>query len=1571
MNQEKRKKKQFLATVLCLVLIITSIQIPNRRINAEEYDALENYIENAQVTKNGVDVSDQTNLKITDYNSLKVAYQINLPKTQITSGSAITMEIPEKVVASVDSVENITAPYTLAVSGSAIVLSCSGEDPDPGEEQLNGSFTMDYAIDATQVNVGDQFDFPVKTKMGITNYQIMYTSAVDFITDISLRLNGAAIGSTAVDKDSSVVLRYEFSCEDGAMLSDFSVGLPNEILVGESFSKQLTDNSGTLLCTASVDQASRQITYSFTDAIKKMKKIKGFFDFGLRFNKEVIGKADSKEILFDKGNGSVGITVNFKIPAIEPTITKEQGELTNRKVDCITTVTVGNTVTGAAIIQDTLDHQELVEGSVKVNGMPLDSSEYTYSKNSDDVNILQYTILDMGLYDESDEIKLEYQTKVMDSVYTEGETKILNNTSALYNSDAVLVAFYEGTAGQITVTPNCIEQIVEIDLRQKLATWSFEVNLDELDMYYPIFTWQVNDEFLTLRDGSFTVSDGVSSYVTSIAQLNEFSADGWKVNSETGYGSGTYAFNNAGTYGTLLDRKITITFITDIKDSFFQQNRQGYIFHIASNISWLPKTGGSGGGRVDRNSSPDEKEQKISYAVVRKQAVSYDEATGEILWKISLNDNSDASELQLSNVVITDKIGANQTFVPNSIEYEKEGLTDKVTVDQDAADGEYYEVTTVDGEEAVAIHYSFISEKRDTYIRTKVNDAIIYKNVTNKVMSNSIDVTADGIEGIQKVDNATKKISSQLLQKTSTYDEATHTITWKVYVNKSTLPINNPVWTDCIPDVDMEEYVEDSFSVKNVTKGNIKVADQNNLDQDLLSADSTLSYDFTGEAVAGQINDYYLITYKTYIYDVDKFYTNSVIDVTNTAKLEGDSGLDLTSPVHFVVTHTRIQPVTVKVVAKEAIFANNQYNIQWRITVNRDELELKDATITDCFADLPGDLEFDSSDIRLIQGERDSAGKWKVDGKGAWAGPEIEVLATDFSYDIETKTLVFHLPEGSTHAYQLTFTTKIKDKTLDAIRAENTAYYRNTTLGNQVKTEFASATAEGFLPTGGISGEESGTLVVNKYVKGTTNPIQDTKFVLYDKYGVQVGEVKSTDEEGKVTFDDLTVGADYTVHEVEPAIGYQIDDTIYDTPSTVGSNTFQATNSTVVRYSYAEKLKADITFKKVKESASGDGLAGATFALYAADDVEKATIIATAVSESDGSTTFEDIPYGDYTIVEKTAPTGYYLSSATISVSMTNQKVGEGAAVHYQAIVQVSNAVYINTTMPGSIVVELSDEETGKPIAGGEFKVYDDKNQLVTTFLTDNDGQAELTGIPLGTYTTIQSKASSGYIKSEQRKEVTLIPTNRDQIVEFTNHQILADIIFVVKGSDGSDQPVVGAEYTIYDETDTEGKNPIQVATSTETGEVHFRDLPKGKYHIIQTNAPKGYLINEEKIPVVVDDTITSLNQTIVPELPTPGTQTADKVTGDIVVQVATHMPGITYTLYDKDGNEVASQVTDASGKVIFPSIPYGEYTVKQTKAPNGYAVIVTEYTISITEQGQSEKSKLKIRRNLEMEIMN
>ena len=123
------------------------------------------------------------------------------------------------------------------------------------------------------------------------------------------------------------------------------------------------------------------------------------------------------------------------------------------------------------------------------------------------------------------------------------------------------------------------------------------------------------------------------------------------------------------------------------------------------------------------------------------------------------------------------------------------------------------------------------------------------------------------------------------------------------------------------------------------------------------------------------------------------------------------------------------------------------------------------------------------------------------------------------------------------------------------------------------------------------------------------------------------------------------------------------------------------------------------------------------------------------------------IPAGDYTLREISAPYGYKVAT---EVDFTVKESSE-----------IDTVTMVDDRVMGILRIEKTDRETGDPIEGVTFEVYDPSGQVVDTLITDKDGVATSKPLPIGTYkdngefdkpftyTVKETKQAAGYVPND------------------------------------------------------------------------------------------------------------------------------------------------------------------------------------------------------------------------------
>lgn len=78
----------------------------------------------------------------------------------------------------------------------------------------------------------------------------------------------------------------------------------------------------------------------------------------------------------------------------------------------------------------------------------------------------------------------------------------------------------------------------------------------------------------------------------------------------------------------------------------------------------------------------------------------------------------------------------------------------------------------------------------------------------------------------------------------------------------------------------------------------------------------------------------------------------------------------------------------------------------------------------------------------------------------------------------------------------------------------------------------------------------------------------------------------------------------------------------------------------------------------------------------------------------------------------------------------------------------------------------------------------------------------------------------------------------------------------------------------------------------------------------------------------------------------------------------STPLKDAVFTLYDHEQNELQTTITNTNGIATFEYVPFGDYTIKETTAPNGYKLSEEEITLTVN-------GKIKEKRVVHLEVFN
>lgn len=492
-----------------------------------------------------------------------------------------------------------------------------------------------------------------------------------------------------------------------------------------------------------------------------------------------------------------------------------------------------------------------------------------------------------------------------------------------------------------------------------------------------------------------------------------------------------------------------------------------------------------------------------------------------------------------------------------------------------------------------------------------------------------------------------------------------------------------------------------------------------------------------------------------------------------------------------------------------------------------------------------------------------------------------------------------------------------------------------------------------------------GDLKVTKASEDGLN--EGIKFHLYgiSHSGLKVDEYAITDKNGIAIFNDVLIGNNYTLEEVDT-------DSKYVIPESQSANIEWNKVTEKSFHNVLKKFTVTVTKTDVeKGSEQGDAtLTGAVYGIYDGDDlIDKYT------TDANGKFTTKEYVCGDnWTLREITASEGYLLDETVhkIGAESKNYTVERNTlsmSVTEQAI--KGNIAIIKHSNDGSTQIE-------HPEVGAEFQVYlksagsynEAKETERDTLVCDKNGFAQTKDFPYGTYTVHQTKGAEG--REFMPDFDAIINTDGQTYRYLINNANFESYVKVIKkdAETGKTVPYAGAGFKIYD---PDGKLVTMTYTypTPTTIDTFYTDangslvtperLPYGKgYTLVEVQAPCGYVIDRN--PVSFDITADTAKEdggitVVVIEVenkPIRGTIMGKKIDEDGFA-----IAGAVFGLFNESETEFTEETaimistSNEIGVFGFENVSYGEWIVREIETPLSFKLNPTVYKVKVMEDGE------------------
>ena len=457
--------------------------------------------------------------------------------------------------------------------------------------------------------------------------------------------------------------------------------------------------------------------------------------------------------------------------------------------------------------------------------------------------------------------------------------------------------------------------------------------------------------------------------------------------------------------------------------------------------------------------------------------------------------------------------------------------------------------------------------------------------------------------------------------------------------------------------------------------------------------------------------------------------------------------------------------------------------------------------------------------------------------------------------------------------------------------------------------------------------------------------------IKFNVSGNGINRIVTTDSKGEFQIDDLVPGK-YTVTEES------IDKYVPAKSQTV---TVEGNKTATVSFSNVLK-RSDI---KVIKSCEDNFTEGHKFHLYGTS-LSGIKVDEYTTTDKNGVATFKDILIG----------TGYTLEEVDTAVRYVIPD-NQTAAVEWN---KVNEYHFNNKLKKFRVKVVKSDIEKGHAqgdakLSGAKYGIYKG-NQLIDTYTTDENASFTTKYYVCDTDWTIKEiSASEGYLINDEVYKVGADPKlyeiEYNECKNAVTEQVKKGKIAIIKHTDdGSTQietPEKGAEFQVYLKSAGSFVNADKDEKDTiicdEDGFASTKLLPYGVYTVHQTKGWEG----REKIKDfdVFIDTDMKEYKFLINNSNFESYLKVVKLDKETNKQIA--YEGAGFEIYDSNNHRVSMQFTypevteihtfytNSEGYLITPEkLPYGDYTLKEVKAPYGYVLDSTPIPFTITQENSS-----------------
>ena len=412
------------------------------------------------------------------------------------------------------------------------------------------------------------------------------------------------------------------------------------------------------------------------------------------------------------------------------------------------------------------------------------------------------------------------------------------------------------------------------------------------------------------------------------------------------------------------------------------------------------------------------------------------------------------------------------------------------------------------------------------------------------------------------------------------------------------------------------------------------------------------------------------------------------------------------------------------------------------------------------------------------------------------------------------------------------------------------------------------------------------------------------------------------------------------------------------------------------------------------------------------------TTIDTFYTNSEGYLiTPEVLPYGEYSLVEVQAPYGYALDKTPVAFSVSSENAEkensltivkvekQNTAQKGKISVRKTGDIFTSVTTASSAYTNENGEMIVNPttytpvfadgdLSGTVFQViavedivtldgtvHANAGDVVAEITTDENGYAETDLLYLSKYEIKEVQAPYGYVRNSESQFVELTYAGQEIAVRDTvnasfvnDYQSVEISLSKVMENDelfgiGNNNEYLSVRFGLLAAEDIQAADGTVIPADGLISEISLDEnmtaviaekIPFGKYYVQEISTDEHYVLNGEKYLVNFEYMGQDIRTVDIDCGQFVNLLKRGRIEGHKTDDKSEPLENAVFGLFRTDctefveSNAIMTAISDENGYFEFDDVPYGEYVVREIKAPTGYILSNKSYPVTVCEDGET-----------------